>query len=293
MFFKHITIVGVGLIGGSFALAARRAGVCERITGWDRKDVLDHAIARGVIDDVDNAIGSGPVSSVSNADLVYLAAPVGEIIGFLRKRAGSFKPGAVVTDAGSTKREICRTARESLPGEVTFIGGHPIAGSERTGLEFADADMFRGAAYALVAEDHAGTNEVTAITELVKSIGAIPITLTAERHDQIAARISHTPQLISTAVALAMSRAADKDVVSLSGGGLVEMTRLAASQWSVWEDICRTNADEIAPALDEVIAQAEAIRMAISSGDFSSAGDMFTSAGEYARVLRELKRGNA
>src|SRR6266481_4307943 len=140
MLVKHIAIVGVGLIGGSFALAVRRAGVCERITGWDRKNVLDQAIARGVIDGMENAFESG---AVSEADLVYLAAPVGAILGFLRTRSKSFKPGTIVTDAGSTKREICRVAREALPHEVSFVGGHPMAGSERTGADFADADLFR------------------------------------------------------------------------------------------------------------------------------------------------------
>lgn len=286
--FKHIAIVGVGLIGGSFALAARRAGVCERVTGWDRKDVLDQALARGVIDGVENAFESG---EVSDADLVYLAAPVGAILSFLRTRSTSLKPGAIVTDAGSTKREICRVAHQALPPEISFIGGHPMAGSERAGVEFADANLFQGAAYALVAEDGAHPNALRAITETVKSIGARPVALTAERHDQIAARISHSPQLISTALALAVSRANDADVLSLGGSGLVEMTRLAESRWSVWEDICRTNADEIASALDDAIAEMEAVRMAISSGDFLSVGDMFSAAGESARDFRESKKG--
>jgi prephenate dehydrogenase len=288
MLFKHIAIVGVGLIGGSFALAVRRAGVCERITGWDRKEVLDRALAGGVIDGVESAFESG---EVSEADLVYLAAPVGAILSFLRTRSNSLKPGAIVTDAGSTKREICRVARESLPRAVSFVGGHPMAGSERTGVEFADANLFNEAAYALVARDGGPANAMRLITETVRIIGARPITLSAERHDRIAARISHSPQLISTALALAVSRMDDSDALSLGGSGFAEMTRLAESGWSVWEDICRTNSDEITSALDEAIAQIEAVRMAISSGDFSGAGDMFRAAGEVTRRLRESKRG--
>jgi prephenate dehydrogenase len=286
MHFKHIAIVGVGLIGGSFALAVRRAGLCEQITGWDRKDVLDQALARGVIDGVENAFESG---GVSDADLVYLAAPVGVILSFLRTRANSLKPGAIVTDAGSTKRDICRAAREALPREVSFIGGHPMAGSERTGVEFADADLFRRAAYALVPGDGANSDAVRAVAEAVKSVGAIPIALTAEQHDRIAARISHSPQLISTALALAVARTSDAQALSLVGSGVLEMTRLAESRWSVWEDICRTNADEITSALDEAIAEMEAVRVAISSGDFSSVGDMFSAAGEFTRRLRESR----
>jgi prephenate dehydrogenase len=289
MLFKHIAIVGVGLIGGSFGLAVRRAGICERITGWDRKDALEQALARGVIDGVETTFESG---DVSEADLVYLAAPVGGILSFLRTRSNSLKPGAIVTDAGSTKRDICRVAREALSRDVGFIGGHPMAGSERTGVEFADADLFQGAAYALVAGDIARLDAVSTITEMVQSIGARPIALTAERHDRIAARISHSPQLISTALALAIARANDTDALSLGGSGFAEMTRLAESRWSVWEDICRTNSDEITSALDDAIAQMEAVRMAISSGDFSSVGDMFSDAGEVRRRLRESKRGD-
>src|SRR6185369_6474554 len=287
MLFKHIAIVGVGLIGGSFALAVRRAGVCERITGWDSQEVLDQSMARGVIDGVERAFESG---ETSDADLVYLAAPVGAIVSFLRTRSRSLKPGAIVSDAGSTKRDICRIARKALSREVIFIGGHPMAGSERSGVEFADADLFRGAAYALILGDDASPDAVRAMVDTVTSIGATPISLTAEQHDRIAARISHSPQLVSTALALAVGRTSDAQALSLAGSGVLDITRLAESRWSVWEDICRTNSDEITSALDDTIAQMEAVRSAISSGDFSSAGDMFTAAGESARLLRESKR---
>lgn len=275
------------MIGGSFALAVRRAGLCARITGWDSQEVLDQAMARGVIDGVELAFGTG---ETSDADLVYLAAPVGAIVNFLRTRSRSLKPGAIVSDAGSTKRDICRIARQALSREVIFIGGHPMAGSERAGVESADADLFRGAAYALIPGDDASPDAVRSMVDTVKSIGANPISLTAEQHDRIAARISHSPQLVSTALALAVARTSDAQALSLVGGGVLEMTRLAESRWSVWEDICRTNSDEITSALDDTIAQMEALRSAISSGDFSGAGDMFTAAGESARLLRESKR---
>jgi prephenate dehydrogenase len=164
-----------------------------------------------------------------------------------------------------------------------------MAGSEKGGIEFADADLFRGAAYALVPGEHAAAEVMTAMTELVKGIGATPLAVTAARHDEIAARVSHAPQLISTALALAISRTNDAGTLSFSGTGLAEMTRLAGSRWSVWEDICRTNADEISSALDEVIKEIDALRVAVAAGDFLSAGDMFSSAAEYARVLRESK----
>jgi prephenate dehydrogenase len=288
MLFKHIAIVGVGLIGGSFALAVRRAGVCERITGWDSQEVLEQALARGIIDGVELAFESG---ETSDADLVYLAAPVGAILSFLRTRSKSLKRGAIVSDAGSTKRDICRIARKALPREVVFIGGHPMAGSERAGVEFADTDLFLGAAYALITGDDASPGAVQAMVDTVKSIGAKPISMTAEQHDRIAARISHSPQLVSTALALSVARTMDAQDLSLAGSGVLDMTRLAQSRWSVWEDICRTNSDEITSALDDTIARMEEVSSAISSGDFSSVGDMFRAAGGSARRLHESKRG--
>src|SRR5207302_4217404 len=131
--------------------AARRAGIAERVTGWDHEDVLDRARARGVIDDVERSFSAG---LVCEADLVYLAAPVGAIVKFLRTRGSLWKAGTIVTDAGSTKREICRAAREALPREVTFVGGHPMTGSEKTGVQFAHADLFRDAAYVLIGGGH-------------------------------------------------------------------------------------------------------------------------------------------
>ncbi|MEK6300315.1 MAG: prephenate dehydrogenase/arogenate dehydrogenase family protein [Acidobacteriota bacterium] len=273
MQFRQLTVVGVGLIGGSFALAARRAGIAERVTGWDSREVLDRAIALGVIDAVDEAFGG---SQASEADLVYVATPVRAIIEFLRTRGSLLKPGAIVTDAGSTKREICRAARESLPAQVSFIGGHPMAGSHNSGVEHADADLFRDAAYAMVVDESSdGSSSAAArIAEVVRAIGARPVTLTAEEHDRAVAKLSHVPQLLATALA---GSAFEADL-RLAGSGFAETIRLAASRWAVWEDICRTNADEITAAIDDVLAELEFIRASLARGNFSSVGDAFEDA---------------
>lgn len=287
MRFDHIAIVGVGLIGGSFALAARRAGLAERITGLDSKAVIDKARARGVIDDGGETFEE---ARVARADLVYLAAPVGAILSFLRSNGRSLKPAATVTDAGSTKRDICRAAREALPPEIVFVGGHPMAGSERTGVEFADANLLSGAPYALIADRNEPEDRLQMMTEVVESVGAHPVVLTAEQHDRIAARISHVPQLLSTALALAVSQAPQPETLTLAGSGFAELARLAESRWSVWEDICRTNADEISSALDEAIAELEAVQAAVLSRDFSALEEMFEKAAEPMRRFREMRR---
>lgn len=282
MHFKHVAILGVGLIGGSFALAARRAGIAERITGWDLKEVLVRACARGVIDCEEDSLSAG---KVSEADLVFLATPVGSIIEFLRARGALLKPGAIVTDSGSTKREICRAAREALPSHVSFVGGHPMAGSHNAGVEYADADLFCGAPYALVVDDtNAGaTNAVQTIADVVRGIGARPVMLTAREHDRVVARLSHAPQLLATALACGV----DEAELRLAGSGFAEMARLAGSRWPVWEDICRTNADEITTALDDLIGRMEAMRSSIASGDVAAVGSAFGDANETMRRLQK------
>lgn len=286
MRFRHISVVGVGLIGGSFALAARRAGIADRITGWDDKSVLDEACARGVIDAAEGSFESG---GVCDADLVYLAPPVVAILSFLRTRGNSFKAGAIVTDAGSTKREICRAAREALPRSVSFVGGHPMAGSHRAGIEHADGGLFQGAPYALVDEAKAeSSSALRVVQEMVSSLGAKPVTLTAEEHDRVVARVSHAPQLLATALACAVARRGGEAQLQLAGSGFAEMVRLAASRWPMWEDICRTNADEITLALDEVISEIEATRSSISGGEFDGVGAAFEGANRLMSQLGSL-----
>ncbi|HXG92444.1 MAG TPA: prephenate dehydrogenase/arogenate dehydrogenase family protein [Blastocatellia bacterium] len=289
MRFNQITIVGVGLIGGSFALAARRAELAVKIKGYDDKAVIERARAAGVVDGYDSAFDE---SQETESDLIYLAAPVGGIIDFLRTRGRFIKPGAIVTDAGSTKREICRAARRSLSSETGFVGGHPMAGSHNTGFEFASADLFRGAPYAIVTDDALGDltspqrEDVNAVIEVVRSIGGEPLTISAERHDHIVARVSHAPQLLSIALALSVAQGENESATKLAGSGFDDMTRLAASRWSVWEDICRTNADEIVEALKVVIQRIETLRDSISGGDLSHAKEAFAAANEFIERYR-------
>jgi prephenate dehydrogenase len=286
MRFNHLAIVGVGLIGGSFALAARRAGLADRVTGWGGKSSLAKALATGVVDGIEDAFDS---SEVSTADLVYVAAPIGGILDFLRTRGKLIKPGAIVTDAGSTKREICRAAHASLPPEVHFVGGHPMAGSHRAGIEFARADLFEDAPYAIVSSEEA-ENAVSIFSEVVQAIGARLVITTAEHHDRVVARISHAPQLLSTALAVATEDSIGQESSRLAGPGFRDMTRLASSPWSIWKDICQTNADEISAALGEVITELEIARERVASGDSSALSEAFQKANEASKLLKERLR---
>src|SRR5918998_804088 len=196
----RVTVVGCGLVGASFALALKAAGACARVAGWDADPAaLDEALRLGAVDEVDTAFREG---GVSRSDLVYLATPVGQIVEFLRAGAPHVKPGAVVTDAGSTKREVCRAARAHAEKSWRFVGGHPVAGSHLRGPEHARADLFEGAPYVLTPpEDGSDPAALDALAETLNSLGARVRVLTAAEHDRALARLSHVPQLVSCALA--------------------------------------------------------------------------------------------
>jgi prephenate dehydrogenase len=282
MKFKRVAIIGAGLIGGSFAMAARRAGLAETITAWDSAAALDAALSKGVIDSVEDSFEKG---RISDADLIYLSAPVKAILGFLEDKGNLVAPGSIVTDSGSTKRDICSAAARWLPPGVHFIGGHPMAGSHLNGLDHASADLFTGAPYAIVADGASGP-AVRAVIDLVRAIGGIPVTLAAAAHDQAVAAVSHAPQLLSTALAVTVLRSPlGGNALDLASTGFADMVRLAASPWSMWEDICRTNADNIGPVLAELARQIETFRIDLESGMLGRVEESFARASESAGIF--------
>jgi prephenate dehydrogenase len=257
---NRVTIIGCGLIGASFAMALRRAGACARIAGWDASaSVLSEAVRTGVIDEVDSAFASEDVSS---SDLLYLAMPVAEIIEFLRVRARQIKPSAVITDAGSTKVEICRAARLHLPEAQQFVGGHPVAGSHLQGLAHARNDLFAGAPYVLVSDGNQDEgNAHTKLKETLDLLGASVTYMTAVEHDRVMALVSHLPQIVSSALAAVTRDQPDAEaLIKLSGAGYRDMTRLASSSWLIWADILATNSTETAAALEALVGKLTAVR---------------------------------
>lgn len=268
--FQRITILGTGLIGGSFGLALKRRGFGGEIVGCDRAEVLERAQTRGAIDR-----GTAEAAeAVDGADLIYVATPVVTILDLLPEVAKAAKAGALVTDAGSTKVRICKLAEEVLPENVAFLGGHPMAGKEVGGIENADADLFIGAKYILVREAE-GADEVEekdlpqktqrnaesaeeetrqGFIELVRELGAEAVWLDAETHDWAVALVSHLPQLASTALASAVWDETDEDglPLSLAGAGFRDMARLAGSPYDVWRDIGLTNSENLARGLERL-----------------------------------------
>jgi prephenate dehydrogenase len=257
----RVTVIGCGLIGASFALAMKSACAASplRLAGWDVSEaILDEALARGIIDEVDESFRSGEVSS---SDLIYLAMPVGEILKFLAERGGQVKPGAIITDAGSTKQEVCGAARVYLSKDRRFVGGHPIAGSTARGPSHARADLFTGAPYVLTTDEDATDGEaLLALEETLTLLGARVRLMTAREHDRAMALVSHLPQIVSSALVSLVQGQPDADALAaLAGAGYRDWARLSDSSWAVWHDILATNPAQIADALDGLASRLAAV----------------------------------
>jgi len=254
MSIRQITIVGTGLIGGSFGLALRNNGFKGRIIGCDRQPVLDRARGKGAID-----VGQvHPAEAVRGSDVVVLATPVGAIIELI-ERIGAILPAkALLTDVGSTKAAVMTKAKSVFGRNIgqRFLGGHPMAGKEQSGMEFADPELFRGAAWFFtpVADQYPDEGLQGEFLEWVERTGARIASLEAQQHDELCAWISHVPQMISTALAAALVEEYGPEAPLLEAGGraLREMTRIAASPYSMWRDIAITNKKNIADALQKV-----------------------------------------
>ncbi len=252
---ETVAIVGVGLIGGSFGLALKKAGVGGRILGVSSPSTIEAAIQRGAIDE-----GLPLADAAARADLIYLAQPIGRIVDTLRRIDDFVRPGTLITDAGSTKVAIVGAARLHLRRAV-FLGGHPMAGKEKRGVQEADADLFRGRTYVLTPEEPRMLESPSAaeFVEWIHRMGAQPVVLTAVDHDRIVAFTSHLPQLVATALGATVAEHAG-DNLSVAGPGLRDSTRLALSSFELWRDILATNSGPIEQALAAYITKLEHLR---------------------------------
>jgi prephenate dehydrogenase len=259
--FQHVAIVGLGLIGGSIALAARQRWPSALVIGVDRGPVLEQAVTRHAVD-----VAAEDLMIASEADLVILAAPVRANVEILAALPRYLHGQTVVTDVGSTKRATVDAAA-GLPPRLRFVGGHPLAGAARGGIEFARADLFERRPWLLVPGEAAG-EEVARLTAFVEGLGARPMTLdSAAAHDHLLAFLSHLPQLAASALMKAIGEGAGEETLALAGKGLLDTTRLASSPASIWRDICATNGDEIGAALDALIATLTDLRQGLDSAE--------------------------
>jgi prephenate dehydrogenase len=282
--YTRVAILGTGLIGGSFGLALRREFPAAVVVGFDRADVMERALACGVIGEDASDIAS----AVRGADLVYIALPIGTTIDALPKIAEAADANALLTDTGSTKALICQQAQKYFRGGARFLGGHPMAGKENSGIEHADAGLFCGSRYALIASEGDPDPRVQKFAALLRGIGAEPVWCDAETHDWAVGIVSHLPQLTSLALAHVVADETDETglPLTLAGPGLADMLRLAGSPYEIWRDTCLTNRENIAHALDRLAQAIEYLRTRLASKDLEHE---FKIANELYVALRRVR----
>jgi prephenate dehydrogenase len=288
--FQRIVVVGCGLIGGSLALSWRRAGVAAEIVGVDRRpDHLEEALKRQVIDRA-----ASLEEAVTEADVIVLATPVQQSIFLLQELAKLPLPSAcIVTDVGSTKREVCRQAREILPRHIPFIGGHPMAGSEKSGIRAATPRLFENAVYVLTPQADERTEAVTQIRALVECTGAQVLLLDPERHDRLVAAISHLPHIVAAQL---VDQVADLGVEDplyavLAAGGFRDVTRVASGHPGLWTEILLTNGDAIRPLLLEWTHRLSLLNQWLEKKDGQAIESFFRKAADWRDALPVRGRG--
>jgi prephenate dehydrogenase len=275
--FDKIGIVGLGLIGGSIALASREIWPSSLVVGVDCKDVLETAMRLHAID-----VAADDLVVLAEVDLVILAAPVRQNIDLLEQLDDNVRQPAVVTDTSSTKRAIVDAARR-LPPRFTFIGGHPLGGAAKGGLEHARPDLFAGRPWLLTPASDASGEAIEKLFAFVTALGAEPRVVSVAAHDRMLAYLSHLPQLTSSALMQVIGDAVGEDGLALAGRGLLDTTRLASSPSGIWTDIAATNADEVRAALDGLIALLTDLRADVEKGERLT--DVFTAANRWRDVL--------
>jgi len=289
------TILGTGLIGGSFALALRKYTTDLHISGWDRPEIVHQARSRNVLDE---AFAGDLAPALRSADLIFIALPIGVTIDLLPEIARLAPKRALVTDACSTKLRIAQAAAEnfSSPATALFLGGHPMAGREVAGIAQADADLFRNAPYALItdvsvpADDSSPAERdprVSAFLKLLEKIGARPLWLGAQQHDYAVGMVSHLPQLAAVALGSFLYDHLDENglPITVAGPGLRDSLRLAGSPYSTWRDIVLTNREVLSAALDLFARRLDDLRERLNSRELEAD---FDAANELYKLLRSL-----
>jgi prephenate dehydrogenase len=284
---QRVTILGTGLIGGSFALALRKYTTGMRVSGWDRADVVREAQSQGALED---AYFGELAPAIRRADLIYVALPIGPTLDLLPEIERHAPSQALITDACSTKLRIAQTAAELFHGEggPLFLGGHPMAGRELSGLAHADADLFREASYALIGSN--GENQdsrVDAFVKILGKIGARPLWIGAQQHDYAVGLASHLPQLAAVALGSFLYDRLDENglPITLAGPGLRDSLRLAGSSYGTWRDIVLTNKEVLSAALDLFARRLDELRERLGSRELEAD---FEAANELYKLLRSL-----
>jgi prephenate dehydrogenase len=253
---REAAVVGLGLIGGSLAMALRAAGA--RVIGVDvDATAIETAIRRGAVDE-----GGTRLDGIATADLVVIATPLDQVAPAAIAAARRMRPGALLTDVGSVKAPIVAAVNSALPPGAQFVGGHPMAGSEGAGIAAADAALLAGRIFVLTPTGRTAPETVAALRAVVTRIGMRPIVLDPLQHDELVAQVSHLPYLLS----VALLRAVADDARAVAGPAMAEMTRIAHSPAALWAEICRQNREAILRALARYEGELARLRRGIEHG---------------------------
>lgn len=272
-----LAIIGVGLIGGSLALALKKAGIVAKVTGYARSsENLQQAQTLGIIDDSAGSIAE----AVKDADMVFVAVPMGAMASVFAEIAPHLSADSIITDGGSAKTQVIETARQTL-GEHAgqFVAGHPIAGTEHSGPAAAFAELYQQHRVVLTPESETNPDALNKVRQMWQSCGAEVCEMSAETHDNVLAATSHLPHILAFNLVGMLSERDDcDDVLRFAAGGFRDFSRIASSDAVMWRDICLSNRDAILALLEQYQQGLNDIKQAIESGDGNHLHDVFSRA---------------
>ena len=279
--FGKMTVIGVGLLGASLARACKERGLVEEITGYGRnRENLEKARVLKVIDHCSTDLAE----AVKDADLVVLCTPVTSIIPLIQNMISKIRPGTLITDVGSVKEPIVMEAEKLVPEGVYFVGSHPIAGGENSGLEASTADLYQNAKCIVTPTGKTNNKALEKISALWQAVGMQVINLSAEEHDFVFGAVSHLPHIVVYALMNtlgALRTQDDREVTAFSGAGLKDITRIASSDPVMWRDICLSNRNHSLDLIDRFQNKLDEIRSTIEKGDGEALKEEFIAANKY------------
>jgi prephenate dehydrogenase len=274
---KTVCIIGVGLIGGSLALALKRAGVVSRVVGYGRNtSSLQQALELGVVDEFSTDLAV----AVREADVVVLAVPVGHMESIIAELAGHISANTVITDVGSSKQSIIHAAEQHLGNNIThFVPGHPIAGTEKSGVTAAFAELYQAHKVILTPGNNTSADAIALVESMWQQAGASVVRMEPHHHDEVLAATSHLPHLLAFALVDSLARLHEKsDIFEFAAGGFRDFTRIASSNPEMWHDICMANRDAVLKMLHLFQNDLSRLTLAIEQRDSQTVKDIFNRA---------------
>ncbi len=279
--FNKITVIGVGLLGASLAKACKEQGLANEILGYGRnRENLEKARTLKIIDYYSTDLSE----AVKNADLIVLCTPVSAIAPLIQNMIADIRPGTLITDVGSVKDPIVREVEKLIPEGIYFIGSHPIAGGENSGLEASAANLYEGAQCIVTPTSKTDKKALDKISALWRAVGMDVTSLSPDEHDFIFGAVSHLPHIVAYALMNtlgALRTQNDHEVITFSGAGLKDITRIASSNPVMWRDICLSNRDHSLDLIDRFLVKLNEIRSIIEKGDGQGLESKFIAANKY------------